>query len=79
MLAQRLRRWSNIKTALFQHVVFVCTWIRHVMHSFNIYLITTIVLFNTFFYQIKSLLLETKCVFKQHDLQMFGHKLNKYA
>ena len=49
MLAQRLRHWSNIKTALFQHVVFVCTWIRHVMHSFNIYLITTIVLFNTFF------------------------------
>ena len=39
---------------------------------------TTLVIFNWFYSLIKSLLLETKCVFKNQDLQMFGLKLNNY-
>ena len=40
----------------------------------------TMVVFNLFCQPIKSLLwlLETKCVFKQQDLQQFGPKLNEY-
>ena len=35
-----------------------------------------IVVFNPFYYSIKSLLLGTKCVFSHQDLDMFGLKLN---
>ena len=38
---------------------------------------TTIVVSNPFHYLIESQLLETKCMFKQKDMQMFGFKLTK--
>ena len=40
--------------------------------------ITTIVIFNMHNYQVKSQLVGMKWGFKHQDLQMFGHKLNKY-
>ena len=39
---------------------------------------TTVVVFDLFYQQVKSQLLEIKWVFKHQDLQMFGRKLNKY-
>ena len=41
-------------------------------------LITIFVVFEMFYYLIRSQLLEMKWVFKHLDLQMFGVKLNKY-
>ena len=38
----------------------------------------TIVIFNPFYYLIKSRLLGTKGGFKKQNLQMFGLNLNKY-
>ena len=35
--------------------------------------------FAPFYHQSKSLLLETKCVFRDQDSQMFVLKLNKFA
>ena len=36
------------------------------------------VVFNLFYWQVKSQLSGMKCVFKHHDLQTVGLKLNKY-
>ena len=38
----------------------------------------TIVVFNLFYEQVKSLLLRMNCVFKNQDLQMFVPWLNQY-
>ena len=38
---------------------------------------TTIVVFNLFYHQVKSELLRTKCMFKHQELQMIGLKVNK--
>ena len=43
-----------------------------------ILLIMTIVVFNLFYFLIKSLMLGTKCVLKHQDLQLIDLKLNKY-
>ena len=40
-------------------------------------LITIIVVFNLFYWPIKSLLLGTQCVFKHQNLKIFDIKLNK--
>ena len=41
-------------------------------------LITTILVYNPFYYPSNLLLLETKCVLKHQELQKFGIKVNKY-
>ena len=41
-------------------------------------LITTYLVFHLFYLSMKSLILGTKCVFKNQDLQRIDHKLKKY-
>ena len=50
---------------------------RSATHSALTPLSTTIVVINSFYQPIKSLLLGIKCVFKHQGLQKFGAKLNK--
>ena len=60
---------------------------NNVVVSFEIYqkniltlnhLSATMVIFNIFYYPIKSRSLEKTCVFKHQYLQMFGPEINKY-
>ena len=57
-------------------------WRITLLQTWNINPFTTkpdCIVFNPFYFPIKSLLLGTKRMFKQQNLQMFRLKLNKYV
>ena len=66
---------ASIKTALSQRLGFGGMVVPRILNLTP--LITTIVVFNSFMLQIKSLLFRMKSVLKHQHLQIFVVKLNK--